>query len=77
MEFRPPDATANPYLMSRHAHGRIDGIVNKIDRAKLGFGPFMANQRVPPAILRAIGRGPRCARVRQCWLQRDGVFPER
>ncbi|MCF8395326.1 MAG: type I glutamate--ammonia ligase [Melioribacteraceae bacterium] len=40
-EYRPPDATANPYLcLSAMLLAGIDGVVNKIDPVKEGFGPF-------------------------------------
>ncbi len=39
-EYRPPDATANPYLAtSAMILAGIDGIVNKIDPTKEGYGP--------------------------------------
>jgi glutamine synthetase len=43
-EYRPPDATANPYLclMAMLLAG-IDGVVNKIDPIKEGFGPYDKN----------------------------------
>lgn len=43
-EFRPSDATANPYLAySALLMAGIDGIVNKIDPTKEGYGPFDIN----------------------------------
>lgn len=40
-EFRPPDATSNPYLaMAAQLLAGIDGIVNKIDPTELGYGPI-------------------------------------
>jgi glutamine synthetase len=40
-EFRPPDATCNPYLaMAAQLMAGIDGIRNKIDPTAAGFGPF-------------------------------------
>jgi glutamine synthetase len=40
-EFRPPDATCNPYLaMSAQLLAGIDGIQNQIDPTREGFGPF-------------------------------------
>ena len=39
-EFRPPDATANPYLaMAAQLMAGIDGIKRKLDPTELGFGP--------------------------------------
>jgi glutamine synthetase len=41
-EYRPPDATANPYLcMSAMLLAAIDGVVNKIDPEEEGFGPIV------------------------------------
>ena len=43
-EYRPPDATANPYLcLSAMLLAGIDGVLNKIDPVKEGFGPFDKN----------------------------------
>lgn len=43
-EYRPPDATANPYLcMTAMLLAGIDGVINKIDPIKEGFGPFDKN----------------------------------
>ena len=40
-EFRPPDATSNPYLaMAAQLMAGIDGIQRKMDPSELGFGPF-------------------------------------
>lgn len=40
-EFRPPDATCNPYFaMAAMLMAGIDGINNKIDPQKNGFGPI-------------------------------------
>ncbi|MFD3156139.1 type I glutamate--ammonia ligase [Haloimpatiens sp. FM7330] len=43
-EFRPSDATANPYLAySALLMAGIDGIENKIDPTKEGYGPYDVN----------------------------------
>jgi len=43
-EFRPSDGTANPYLAySALLMAGLDGIVNKIDPTKEGFGPLDIN----------------------------------
>ena len=44
MEFRPPDATCNPYLaMAAMLMAGIDGIRQKIDPTEQGFGPIDEN----------------------------------
>ncbi len=43
-EYRPPDATANPYLcLVAILLAGIDGVVNKIDPIKEGYGPYDKN----------------------------------
>jgi glutamine synthetase len=43
-EFRPSDGTANPYLAySALLMAGIDGIINRIDPTKEGFGPYDVN----------------------------------
>lgn len=43
-EYRPPDATANPYLcLTAMLLAGIDGVVNKIDPIAEGFGPIDKN----------------------------------
>jgi glutamine synthetase len=45
-EYRPPDATANPYLcLTAMLLAGIDGVVRKIDPVKEGYGPFDKNIR--------------------------------
>jgi glutamine synthetase len=40
-EFRPPDATCNPYLaIPAMLMAGLDGIINKTDPTAAGFGPF-------------------------------------
>lgn len=44
IEFRTPDSTANPYLaFSAMLMAGLDGIKNKIDPRKLGYGPLDKN----------------------------------
>jgi len=43
-EFRPPDASGNPYLMiAAQLMAGIDGIRNEIDPTEHGFGPIDEN----------------------------------
>ncbi len=44
IEFRPPDATANPYLaLAAQLMAGIDGIQQEMDPTELGFGPIDAD----------------------------------
>jgi glutamine synthetase len=44
IEFRPPDATCNPYLaMAAMLMAGLDGIKSRIDPTEGGFGPFDEN----------------------------------
>jgi glutamine synthetase len=44
IEFRPPDATCNPYLaLAAQLMAGIDGIKRKMDPRELGFGPIDAD----------------------------------
>ncbi len=47
-EYRPPDATANPYFaLSAIMMAGLDGVLNKIDPVKEGFGPYEASDFNP------------------------------
>ena len=44
IEFRPPDATCNPYLaMAAMLMAGVDGVRNRIDPRERGFGPYYEN----------------------------------
>ncbi|MBD3178402.1 MAG: type I glutamate--ammonia ligase [Candidatus Latescibacteria bacterium] len=44
IEFRPPDATCNPYFcMAAQLMAGIDGIINELDPEQLGLGPYDIN----------------------------------
>ena len=47
-EYRPPDATANPHLaLTAIMMAGLDGVINKIDPVKEGFGPYEAAEFDP------------------------------
>lgn len=49
IEFRPPDATSNPYLcLAAMLMAGLDGIANKIDPTESGFGPFEVDIAAAP-----------------------------
>lgn len=82
-EFRPSDATSNPYLcFSALLLAGIDGIINKIDPEKEGFGPIEANMYdLPEEEKSKIGVLPRSlvealdSLRKDCgFLERGGVF---
>jgi glutamine synthetase len=48
IEFRPPDATCNPYIaMAAMLMAGLDGIKKSLDPTELGFGPFDENLFAP------------------------------
>lgn len=59
-EFRTPDATCNIYLaLAAQLMAGLDGIQNKIDPTKEGFGPFDVNvYELPPEEQKKIGQLP-------------------
>ncbi len=78
-EYRPPDATANPYLaLTAILLAGIDGIVNKIDPVKEGFGPYEAEEFDPKIIMRylpfSLNAALNALQEDYQFLLRDGVF---
>jgi glutamine synthetase len=80
LEYRPPDATANSYLMlAAMLMAGIDGIVNKIDPIAEGFGPcdapgFDINKAM--FLPRNLDEALDSLQDDNAFLQREGVFPE-
>ncbi len=81
-EFRPPDATANPYFcLSAMLMAGIDGVVNKIDPTKEGFGPFDKNITEENMddikfLPRDLEEALEALENDNEFLRRDNVFPE-
>lgn len=84
-EFRPSDATCNPYLAySAILMAGIDGILNKIDPTQAGFGPYDVNVfDLPEEERNKIGALPKSLEEAlyelekdHDFLLRDGVFDE-
>lgn len=85
IEFRTPDATANPYLaFSAALMAGLDGIKHRRDPVKLGFGPLDRNvYALSPEELASIrsvpgSLGEALENLRQDheWLLEGGVFTE-
>jgi len=85
-EFRPSDATCNPYLaFSAMLMAGLDGIVNKIDPTAEGFGPYDVNlYNLPPEEQAKIKSLPRSLDEALDALKKDhdfllagGVFPQK
>ena len=80
LEFRPPDATANPYLaMAAMLMAGMDGIRAKMDPSALGFGPFDENvfetQRADlKSLPTSLGEALDALEADHDFLLRDGVF---
>ena len=84
-EFRPPDATANPYLaLASQLLAGLDGIERRLDPSSLGFGPVDADVfSLPPEKRATIRALPTALHESLDALERDhafltakGVFPE-
>ncbi len=84
-EFRSSDATANPYLAySALLMAGIDGIANKIDPKKEGYGPFDINvfnmseeeRNKIEALPKSLDEALEELKKDHEFLTRDGVFDE-
>jgi len=75
-EFRPPDAMANPYLAySAIAMAAMDGILNKIDPVKEGYGPVEMNMYALSAAEMAKFKGlPKSLEEAAIALEKDHDF---
>jgi glutamine synthetase len=84
-EFRPPDATCNPYLaMAAMLLAGLDGIKNEIDPTAAGFGPIdedifswspekrRAIKSLPTSLPEALS----ALDADRAFLQVDGIFPD-
>ena len=76
LEFRPPDATTNPYLaVAAQLMAGIDGVRRRLDPTALGFGPYDEDVFSWPAEKRAnIQALPTSLEQAQDALERDHSF---
>lgn len=82
-EYRPPDATCNPYFcLSAILLAGIDGVVNKIDPQIEGFGPFDKKQideneaKDIQFLPRSLSEALDALLTDNEYLKRDGIFSE-
>ncbi|MCK4258264.1 MAG: type I glutamate--ammonia ligase [Halanaerobiales bacterium] len=84
-EFRPSDATCNPYLAyAALLMAGIDGIINKIDPCEEGYGPFDINifalsqeeREKISALPSSLEEALNCLKEDHEFLLRGGVFDE-
>lgn len=84
-EFRPSDATCNPYLAyAAILMAGLDGIENKIDPSKEGFGPYDVNVFELPeeernkiqALPKSLDEALEALKQDHEFLLKDGVFDE-
>lgn len=80
-EYRPPDATANPYLaLTAIMMAGLDGVINKIDPRKEGFGPYEASDFNPEIEMKylpfSLVRALEFLEADHDFLLRDGIFNE-
>jgi glutamine synthetase len=76
IEFRPPDGTCNPYLaVAGQLMAGMDGILNKIDPEREGWGPLDKNIfELDEASQRRIGMMPTSLKEAITALQEDHQF---
>ena len=82
-EYRPPDATCNPYLaISAILMAGIDGVINKIDPRKEKYGPYDCNIFEDEEVKKNISYLPRdlaealdALEADNAFLLRNEVFP--
>lgn len=81
-EYRPPDATANPYLcLSAMILAGIDGVVNDIDPEAEGFGPLDQNiteetKHKYKFLPRNLGEALDALKADNEFLKRNGIFSD-
>ncbi len=75
-EYRPPDATANPYLAySALIIAALDGVKRNLDPQKMGFGPFDSNlYKLPESTRKKIKWLPRSLDQALTALKNDNKF---
>ncbi|MGD9899240.1 MAG: type I glutamate--ammonia ligase [Calditrichaceae bacterium] len=81
-EYRPPDATANPYLaLVTIMLAGLDGVINKIDPVKEGFGPYEAEGFDPNIEMNylpfTLNSALEALKADYKFLLRDNIFSER
>jgi glutamine synthetase len=80
-EYRPPDATANPYLaLTAILMAGLDGVLNKIDPVKEGFGPYEADEYDPNIEINylpfSLHTALKALKEDYNFLLRDGIFSQ-
>lgn len=75
-EFRPTDATCNPYLaFTALIMAGLDGVLNQIDPTKAGFGPIETNlYHLPPEKLAEIPSFPESLESALNTLENDNEY---
>lgn len=84
-EFRPPDATCNPYLaMAAMLLAGLDGIKNEIDPTEAGFGPIdddvfswdVERRKSIKSLPTTLSEALEALEKDHKFLQVDGIFPD-